>query len=44
VQGAYPVDAVSADQYLRGLAHGSASLDANPQIQRGRPSWSSRSL
>ena len=44
VQGAYPVDAVSAEQYLRGLAHRSASLDADPQIQRGRPSWSSRSL
>jgi hypothetical protein len=44
VQGAYPIDAVSADQYLRGLAHGCASLDANPQIQRGRPSWSSRPL
>jgi len=43
VQGAYPIDAVSAEQYLRGLAHRCASLDADPQIQRGRPSWSSRS-
>lgn len=33
VQGAYPIDAVSAEQYLRGLAHRCALLDADPQIQ-----------
>jgi hypothetical protein len=38
------LEAVSAEQYLRGLAHRCASLDADPQIQRGRPSWSSRTL
>jgi hypothetical protein len=30
VQSTYPVDAVSAEQYLRGLAHRCASLDADP--------------
>ena len=44
VQGACPVGAVSAEQYLRGLAHRCASLDANPQIQRGGSNRSSRSL
>ena len=44
VQSTYPVDAVSAEQYLIGLAHRCAWLDADPQIQRGRPRWSSRSL
>jgi hypothetical protein len=44
VQSAYPIDAVSAEQYFIGFAHCCASLDPDPQIQRGRSSWSSRSL
>ena len=44
VQNAYPVGAVGAEQYLCGLAHRFAFLDVDPDIQRGRPYWSSRSL